>query len=169
MNNIILIGMPGSGKSTVGVVLAKIKGYGFIDSDLVIQEEEGSLLPDLIAKEGVEGFIAIENRVNQSLHTTEKVIATGGSAVYGKEAMEHFRKIGTVVYLKWSLEEIDSRLGDLEERGVVLKPGQGLPQLYEERIPLYEKYAHVTIECEGMSITELAREIERAVETNTKL
>ena len=164
MNNIILIGMPGSGKSTVGVVLAKIKGYGFIDSDLVIQEEENSLLPDIIAKEGVEGFIGIENRVNQSLNVTDKVIATGGSAVYGKEAMEHFREIGTVVYLKWSLEEIDSRLGDLEERGVVLKPGQGLPQLYEERIPLYEQYAHVTIACEGMSITELAKEIERAVE-----
>lgn len=159
MKNIILIGMPGSGKSTVGVVLAKIMGYGFIDSDLVIQEEEESLLPDLIAKEGVEGFIAIENRVNQSLNVTEKVIATGGSAVYGKEAMEHFRKIGTVVYLKWSLEEIDSRLGDLVERGVVLKPGQGLSELYEERTPLYEKYAHVTIECQDTDVAELARKI----------
>lgn len=163
MKNIILIGMPGSGKSTVGVVLAKILGLGFIDSDLIIQEEEGRLLTDIIKEEGVDGFIAIENRVNRSIETKDRVIATGGSAVYGSEAMEHLRKIGIVVYLKWSYEEIKARLGDLEERGVVLKPGQDLKELYQERCPLYEKYAHITIDCEELSITELAQTIEKRV------
>lgn len=159
MKNIILIGMPGSGKSTAGVVVAKLLGYGFVDSDLLIQEQEGRLLPDIIASEGVEEFVEIENRVNSSIETTEKVIATGGSAVYGREAMEHLRSIGTVVYLKWSLEEIAERLGDLVERGVALKEGQDLKALYEERCPLYEKYAHVTVECQEQSIEELAKQI----------
>lgn len=159
MKNIVLIGMPGSGKSTVGVVLAKIIGYGFLDSDLVIQEEEGRLLPDIIAQEGVDGFNAIENRVNCGINVKEHVIATGGSAVYGEEAMRHFREDSTVVYLKWSLEEIASRLGDLKERGVVLREGQDLVALYEERCPLYEKYAHITIECEEFSVEDLARKI----------
>lgn len=163
MKNIVLIGMPGSGKSTVGVVLAKMLGLGFIDSDLLIQEEEGRLLPDIIKEEGIDGFIAIENRVNKSIEVKDRVIATGGSAVYGAEAMEHLRKIGIVVYLQWSYEEIEERLGDLEERGVVLKPGQNLHTLYEERCPLYEKYAHITIECETSSITELAQIIDKRI------
>ena len=155
--------MPGSGKSTAGVVLAKIIGYGFLDSDLLIEEVEDRLLPDIIAQEGVDGFIAIENRVNLSINTTKKVIATGGSAVYGAEAMEHFREIGTVVYLKWSLEEIAERLGDLTERGVAFREGQGLRALYEERCPLYEKYAHVTVDCAGLTIEGLAKEIMKRV------
>lgn len=159
MKNIILIGMPGSGKSTAGVVLAKIIGYGFLDSDLLIEELEDRLLPDIIAQEGVDGFISIENRINLGIQTEKKVIATGGSAVYGKEAMEHFREIGTVVYLKWSLEEIASRLGDLTERGVAFREGQDLRGLYEERCPLYEKYAHVTVDCAGLSIEALAKKI----------
>lgn len=163
MKNIVLIGMPGSGKSTVGVVLAKILGFGFIDSDLLIQEEEQRLLSDIIREEGVDGFIAIENRVNRNIEVKDRVIATGGSAVYGDEAMEHLREIGIVIYLQWSYEEIESRLGDLEERGVVLKQGQDLRLLYEERCPLYEKYAHITIACEELSITELARIIEKRV------
>lgn len=163
MKNIVLVGMPGSGKSTAGVVLAKIIGYGFLDSDLLIEEVEDRLLPDIIAQEGVDGFIAIENRVNLSINTTKKVIATGGSAVYGTEAMEHFREIGTVVYLKWSLEEIAERLGDLTERGVAFREGQGLRALYEERCPLYEKYAHVTVDCAGLTIEGLAKEIMKRV------
>ena len=163
MKNIVLVGMPGSGKSTAGVVLAKIIGYGFLDSDLLIEEVEDRLLPDIIAQEGVDGFIAIENRVNLSINTTKKVIATGGSAVYGAEAMEHFREIGTVVYLKWSLEEIAERLGDLTERGVAFREGQGLRALYEERCPLYEKYAHVTVDCAGLTIEGLAKEIMKRV------
>lgn len=163
MKNIILIGMPGSGKSTVGVVLAKIIGFGFLDSDLLIQEQEGRLLPEIMEEEGVDGFIEIENRVNREIEVENHVIATGGSVIYGEEAMEHLREIGTVVYLKWTLEEIAERLGDLKERGVVLKEGQGLSQLYEERCPLYERYNHITVECSEMSVEELAQKIIEAI------
>ncbi len=158
-DNIVLIGMPGAGKSTVGVVLAKKLGYSFVDSDLVIQERYGKLLHELIEENGVEGFWKIENDVNVSLEIHRGVIATGGSAVYGAEAMEHLREIGIVVYLKLSYEEIEARLGDLKARGVTLQPGQTLKDLYEERTPLYEKYAHKVIECEGRMLREIVSEI----------
>jgi shikimate kinase len=156
-DNIILIGMPGAGKSTVGVVLAKRLGYRFVDSDLVIQEKYGKLLHELISENGVEGFWKIENDVNVSLKLHKSVIATGGSAVYGREAMEHFRETGTVLYLKLPYEEVEERLGDLNARGVTLQPGQTLKALYEERIPLYEKYAHRVIDCSGKQIREIVR------------
>ncbi len=159
MSNIVLIGMPGSGKSTVGVVLAKIMGYHFMDSDLLIQEKEKRLLSEIIEQEGAGGFLAIENRINAGISCEKTVIATGGSAVYGAEAMEHLKKTGTVVYLKLSYEELTTRLGDLRGRGVVLKDGQTLKDLYEERIRLYEKYADVTIEEDGKGIEATAREI----------
>ena len=158
-DNIILIGMPGAGKSTVGVVLAKKLGYAFIDSDLVIQEKYGRLLHELIEENGVEGFWKIENDVNASLNTHRSIIATGGSAVYGAEAMEHLRTIGTVVYLQLPYEEVADRLGDLNARGVTLLPGQTLKDLYEERTPLYEKYAHVVISCSGKMLREIVAEI----------
>lgn len=160
MRNIILIGMPGAGKSTVGVVLAKRMGYGFVDSDLVIQDKYGKLLQDLIEEYGTEGFRELENKVNAGIAVQKCVIATGGSAVYGKEAMEHFRKIGTVVYLKLPYEEIAERVGDLNARGVSLMPGQTLLDLYRERTPLYEKYAHITVNCEGKMLRELVAEVE---------
>lgn len=163
MDNIVLIGMPGSGKSTLGVVLAKMLGYGFVDSDLIIEEEEQRLLHEIIAQDGIDGFNAIENRVNSQIDCHHKVIATGGSAVYGAEAMEHLGTIGTIVYLKWSLEELATHLGDLSERGVVLKPGQDLTSLYAERCPLYEKYADLTVDCEGDSIEGLVRQIISAI------
>ncbi len=159
MNNIILIGMPGAGKSTVGVVLAKKLGYRFLDSDLVIQEQTGKLLYQLIEEEGEAGFLMLENKVNASIEAENTVIATGGSAVYGQEAMEHFGVIGTRVYLKLSYEELKERLGDLHERGVVLKEGFTLLDLYKERNPLYEKYADITIDCEGKSIRRIVEEI----------
>lgn len=162
-DNVVLIGMPGAGKSTVGVVLAKKLGCGFLDSDLVIQEKYGKLLHELIEEKGVEGFRKLENDVNASLMPHRSVVATGGSAVYGAEAMEHLREIGTVVYLKLTCEEIACRLGDLNERGVVLRPGQTLEDLYEERRPLYEKYAHLTVECEGKMLREIVAEIAEAV------
>lgn len=158
-NNIVLIGMPGAGKSTVGVVLAKVTGHKFVDSDLVIQEKTGKLLHELITEHGMEGFLEIENKTNAQLDMENSVIATGGSVIYGEEAMEHLRKIGLVVYLKLTLESIAERLGDLQQRGVALKDGQGLKELYEERIPLYEKYAELVIDCENKSIREITEEI----------
>lgn len=154
-DNIILIGMPGAGKSTVGVVLAKRLGYRFVDSDLVIQDKYGKLLHELIEENGVEGFWKIENDVNASLDLHKSVIATGGSVIYGEEAMEHLRRMGTVVYLKLPCEEVAERLGDLNARGVTLMPGQTLSDLYEERVPLYEKYAHKTVECQGLSLRQV--------------
>ena len=126
MENIVLIGMPGVGKSTVGVILAKELGYQFIDADLLIQKQEKRLLREIIAQEGVDGFIQIENQVNASIETTRTVIATGGSVVYGREAMEHLKKISTVVYLKLSYQALKKRLGNLKNRGVVLREGQTL-------------------------------------------
>lgn len=144
--NLILIGMPAVGKSTVGVILAKILGYSFLDSDLVIQERRGKLLHRIIEEEGIEGFLRIENEINRSLEVQRTVIATGGSAVYGKEAMEHFREIGTVIYLKEEFKILKKRLSDIRDRGVVLREGQTLEQLFLERSVLYEKYADLIIE-----------------------
>lgn len=158
-DNIVLIGMPGAGKSTVGVILAKIIGYEFVDSDLVIQKEEGKLLKDIIEAEGVEGFINIENRVNSSLKVHKSIIATGGSVIYGTEAMKHLKEIGTVVYLKLSYKTIDSRLSNIKGRGVVLKDGQDLFDLYNERTPLYEKYADVVIDEDSLTIEETVERI----------
>lgn len=151
-DNIILIGMPGAGKSTIGVVLAKVMGYQFIDADLLIQEREKRLLADIIREDGLDRFIQIENEVNQSINTHNAIIATGGSVIYGQQAMEHLCKIGTVVYLKLTYKTIEKRLGNISQRGVVLKPGQDLAGLYEERCPLYEKYANLVIQCENMDM-----------------
>lgn len=151
--------MPGAGKSTVGVVLAKKLGYSFVDVDLVIQSWEGKLLHEIIAERGVEGFWMLEETVGESIEEQRTVIATGGSAVYGENAMAHYKQIGTVVYLSLPLTEIRERLGDLTERGVTLKEGQDLDSLYAERQPLYERYADVTVECEGLSIREIVKKI----------
>lgn len=159
MRNIVLIGMPGAGKSTVGIVLAKHTGLNFVDSDLVIQEETGMRLHEIIEKEGDDGFRQVENRINASLKTRHSVIATGGSVVYGREAMNHLKKIGFVVYLQLPCETIADRLGDLKERGVTLRKGQTLRQLYDERVPLYERYADVTVDCRDKCIREIVSEI----------
>ena len=163
MNNVVLIGMPGAGKSTVGVVLAKKMGYRFMDSDLVIQERKGMLLHQIIEEKGIDGFIKVENDINASLNTQQSVIATGGSAIYGAEAMEHLKDIGTVVYLKLYYEAVENRLGDLNERGVAVREGQSLSDLYEERIPYYEKYADITIDCENKMIKDIVTEIMSAM------
>ena len=152
MNNVTLIGMPGVGKSTLGVVLAKVMEYQFLDTDLLIQKEEKRRLSRIIQEEGIEGFKAIENRVNASIEAENTVISTGGSVVYCDEAMQHLKSIGRVVYLKLSLEALSKRLGNLRGRGVVLKEGQTLKNLYEERIPLYEKYADIVIDEEGKDL-----------------
>lgn len=152
MNNITLIGMPGVGKSTLGVVLAKVLGYQFLDADLLIQKQEKRRLYQIIEEEGAEGFMAVENRVNASIEAEDTVIATGGSVVYCEEAMEHLKSIGTVVYLKLSLQPLSRRLGNLKGRGVLLKDGQTLKDLYEERVPLYEKYADIVVDEEGKNL-----------------
>lgn len=154
-DNIILIGMPGVGKSSVGVVLAKALGYHFVDSDLVIQQTEGRLLSEIIEEKGNDGFIEVENNINSKIDVKRTVLATGGSAVYGTEAMEHFRNIGTVLYMKASFETIDSRLSNLVGRGVAMKKGQTLKELYEERCVLYERYADITLDVDKMSIEEI--------------
>lgn len=159
MKNIILIGMPGVGKSTIGVVLAKHLGYSFIDSDLLIQEREHMLLHEIIELHGLDGFNQIENEVNASICTEKAVIATGGSAVYGKEAMKHLKSIGTMIYLKLSYKKLANRLGDLNQRGVSIRKGQTLVELYQERSPLYNEYADITIDCDSQSIREIVFEI----------
>lgn len=169
MDNIILIGMPGAGKSTVGVVLAKRLGYRFLDSDLVIQEHYGKLLQELILEHGVEGFWDIEDEVNASIKCRQTVIATGGSAVYGKKAMKHFQKTGKIIYLRLPYEEIAERVGDLETRGVTVRPGQTLQELYDERLPMYERLADLTVDCEGKTLREIVIEIcDRMAEDSQK-
>lgn len=151
LNNITLIGMPASGKSTVGVLLAKRLGLSFVDVDILIQEKEKRLLKEIIADVGDDGFMEIENRINAELDVERSVIAPGGSVIYGKEAMEHLKEISTVVYLKLSYEDVKERLGDLVDRGVVLKDGMTLLDLYHERVPYYEKYADITVDETGVS------------------
>ena len=158
-NNITLIGMPGAGKSTVGVVLAKVMGYRFVDSDLVIQEKTGKLLSEIIAEKGTEGFLQVEDEINAGLDCEKSVIATGGSAVYCKNAMAHLKEISIVVYLKLPYERVEKRLGNLKDRGVALKDGQTLKDLYEERCPLYEKYADVVVEADTTSVEACMRKI----------
>ena len=148
-DNIILIGMPGCGKSTIGVLLAKNLAYGFLDSDLVIQEQSGRKLQDMIDEMGPEAFSAFEDAVNATLIPHNTVIATGGSAVYGARAMEHFKEIGTVVYLKASYETIEKRIRNFETRGIVIPEGQTFRDVYNERTALYEKYADITVDVDA--------------------
>lgn len=161
--NIILIGMPGAGKSTVGIVLAKVLGYDFVDSDLLIQKTDGRLLWQIMDEEGIDGFNRIEEQVNCSINLKHTVIATGGSAVYSSLSMEHLRSIGTVIYIHVSYETLKNRLGDLHQRGVVLKPGQTLQSLYKERAALYERHAHITIEADDMDIPQTVEAITAAL------
>ena len=147
--NLILIGMPASGKSTVGVILAKVIGYDFIDTDILIQKAEKKRLSRIIEEIGVDGFLEVENRVNAAVEADHCVIATGGSAVDGEEAMRHFKKIGHIMYLKTDFETISRRLKNIKKRGVALKEGQTLRDLYDERVVLYEKYADTVIEESG--------------------
>lgn len=152
--NYIFIGMPTSGKSTVGVLVAKALGMGFVDTDLVIQNRYQKKLSQLIEEKGVEGFKRLENEVNASIDAQNSVIAPGGSAVYGKEAMEHFRAIGKVVYLRLPFEAVEKRLKNARARGVVMPEGYTLKELYDERVPLYEKYAHMIVDCDRETLDD---------------
>lgn len=163
-NNITLIGMPAAGKSTVGVLLAKRLGYSFVDVDIVIQEAEGKLLKEIIREQGQDGFMEVENRVNAGLQVNRSVIAPGGSVIYGKEAMENLKSLGLVVYLKISYDELLNRLGDVIDRGVVLKEGMTLQDLYEERIAYFERYADIIIDEEGKELGEVVDELRKIME-----
>ncbi len=162
--NIVLIGMPGAGKSTVGVVLAKIFGYNFIDSDLLIQNQEGDILEHLIEKNGIDGFLAIENQVNRDILGTRLVIATGGSVCYCDEAMKALGVSGIRVYIKTSYASVKKRVGSLSKRGVVIRKGSTLLDLYNERTPLYEKYADLTVDVDGLTIEQAIEKIRQALQ-----
>lgn len=157
--NIILIGMPGVGKSTVGVILAKVMSLHFIDTDVLIQVQEGRNLQEIIDNEGLEAFLCIEERTILSLICTKTVIATGGSVVYSEKAMGHLGSSGIIIHLDLSLNLIDERLKDFEDRGVVRRPGQGLNELYDERLPLYRGYAEISVDCSGKTHEEVIDEI----------
>ena len=159
MKNIILIGMPGTGKSTVGVLLAKSLLMDFTDTDLTIQKKYNSSLCDIIEKEGLEGFIAAEDRILAEIKAENSVIATGGSAVYGENAMKSLKATGVTVYLDTPLEELEKRLLNIHTRGVAMKEGTTLSQLFAEREPLYKKYADVTVRCTGLTAEECVEKI----------
>ncbi|MBE6623292.1 MAG: shikimate kinase [Ruminococcaceae bacterium] len=157
--NLILIGMPGSGKSTVGNVLAKLIGYRFLDTDLIIQNMEGKVLQDIIDEDGLSDFMTAEEKALCATYCEDTVIATGGSAIYSKRGMNHLKKMGKVVYLRIGVSELEKRLFNLASRGVAGAKDKTLAQLFEERRPLYEEYADYIIDCDGGEITENALKI----------
>ena len=163
MTNLVLIGMPGCGKSTVGVLLAKAMGKAFIDTDVVLQATEGQKLQDMIDVIGVDAFLKKEEDAVCGLDCSNTVIATGGSVVYGQRAMKHLHEHGVVVYIELPYETIEKRLSNLATRGVTLREGQSLRDLYEERVPLYEQTADVICFAEGNEIEQTVAAIQRLV------
>lgn len=159
--NIILIGMPGAGKSTIGVVLAKTLGMKFIDSDLVIQEREGALLQTIIKRSGMAEFLKVEEAAVMSIKGTNTIIATGGSVVYKEAAMKHLKTIGRVIYLDVGYEEIVRRVNNITTRGIAIREGATMKNIYDERNPLYKKYCDISVNCDGINIEEIIEEIEK--------
>ena len=159
-NKVIIFSAPsGAGKSTIGVILAKGLLYAFTDTDLIIQSRYNMSLSEIIEKEGTETFLKIENDVIAGCTFSNCVVATGGSAVYGEEAMEKLRENGTVVYLKLPASELEKRLSNIHTRGVAMKKGETIADLYEKRRPLYEKYADITVDCYGLTAEECVEKI----------
>ena len=151
--------MPGAGKSTLGVVLAKAMGFDFVDTDLIIQSEQNEKLYRIIEKKGIEEFIRIENETASSLKAENSVIATGGSVIFGKEAMKNLKNLGTVIYLQVNVKEIEKRLSNIKTRGIVMKAGETVKKIYDERTPLYKKYADITVNCDGMDLEKTVEKI----------
>lgn len=165
-NNIILIGMPGAGKSTVGVLLAKALGMDFVDTDLIIQLREGRRLQEMIDADGLDYFLRAEDEIIASLTAQHSVIATGGSAVFGKKAMENLKSLGRIIYLRASFETINSRLSDITTRGVAMQSGQSLESIYRERSPLYEAYADMAVDVDLQSVEQTVEAIVCAAAEN---
>lgn len=161
--NIVLIGMPGCGKSTVGVLLAKTMLMDFVDTDLLIQSRYGKSLCELIDQYGLEGFKQIEDRVLSEFDGQHSVVATGGSAVYGEAAMHNLKQNAVTVYLKLSTEDINRRINNITTRGIAMPAGCTIEQLYEERAPLYERYADITVDCAGLSAEECVQRIKEEI------
>ena len=164
MENFILIGMPSCGKTTIGTELSKKIGYGYIDSDSVIVARSGKRLSEIIQEFGRDGFLDIEAKINSELCANRCVIATGGSVIYREKAMQYLKSLGKMVYLKLSYETVERRIGDMKERGVACKEGFSLRDLYEERKPLYEKYADITVELDGKTIEQSVQAVAEAIE-----
>ncbi len=154
MKNVVLIGMPGAGKSTAGVVLAKTRGMNFIDTDLLIQAQTKQKLQDIINRQGIERFLQIENEVVQEIDVEDSVIATGGSVIFGEEAMQNLRKKGIILYLQLSAETIARRLGNIRTRGIAMPPGMTVQELFQKRAPLYETYADIIVPAEGKTLEQ---------------
>jgi shikimate kinase len=161
--NIILIGMPGAGKSTVGVLLAKRLGYNFVDTDLILQTEKRCRLQSIISEYGLERFKALEEEVVCNLSTSHSVVATGGSVVYSARAMAKLKRLGKLVYIDIPLKELQKRVNDMDTRGLVIGPGESYEHLYTERLPLYKKYAEITIEGGGLTVEAVAAAIDEEV------
>ena len=166
MNNIILIGMPGSGKSTLGVLLAKTLGYSFIDSDLIIQKREGRKLQDIIETEGISGFIKAESAAVCSLEAESTVIATGGSVILDDAGMAHLKSLGRVVYLKYSPKEIERRVRNIKTRGIVMAKGETIYDVYNTRAPLYQKYADVVVPLTRAPIEASLEKVTKALQNS---
>lgn len=159
MSNIVLIGMPGSGKSTVGVLLAKMLGMNFIDADLLIQQSEGMKLYEILAQKGNDYFAKVEEEVNASIEVENTVIATGGSAVYSEAAMNHLKQNGAAVYLDVPFDELQKRLTNIKTRGIAIRPGKTLEDVFRERLVLYDRYADITVDCINMTVEENVEKI----------
>ena len=152
--NIILVGMPGCGKSTIGILAAKVLRLSFLDTDLLLQQTAGRRLQEIIDQCGLSTFRQLERTMLSGLSVKETLIATGGSAIYYEDAMSHLREIGRVVYLRSPLSKIKEHLRDYSERGIVMPSGMTIDDLYAERAPLYERYAHITVDVHHHDIAE---------------
>ncbi len=159
MENIVLIGMPAVGKSTIGVLLAKTLVLSFVDTDLLIQEKHKKSLCDIIKEQGTKAFLNIEETTISENDFKNCVIATGGSAVFGEKAMKKLKENGKIVYLNLPLNEIKKRIGDIKSRGVVLTNGDTIDDIYNDRKALYEKYADFTVDCNGLTVEKCVEEI----------
>ncbi len=159
MSNIILIGMPGCGKSTVGVILAKTMGIGFVDTDLIIQQREKRLLQNIIDTDGIDYFLDCEAEAVKSLDCDNCVIATGGSVVYRDVAIEHLKKNGKIIFLDVPLDEIKRRLNNISTRGIAAQKNDTIDDIYNERIALYNKYADIKLSLDGISVEQTVEKI----------